>query len=295
MRANARFFFLREILFLVAILGVALVISYASGRTLVFTQPLAYVLSPLQSAANAWSGTVDRVRALGALEEENAALKARVTELEGQLLAREEQAAENARLHQLLRLPVPEEAKPVTVARVIGRSPDNWHQRLVLDKGAAAGVVRDGVIANQKGLIGKVIATGPKVALVSLLSDPSTSVGVLNTRTRSLGVVQGQGDRWPMLRYMEQPEKWKVGDRLVTSGLGGVFPKGLPVGEIVKLKSDAETYFPELRVQTTVELNKLEEVIVLPPRLVAMPTPTPKPTPKPTASPSAKPSPGKKL
>jgi rod shape-determining protein MreC len=95
-----------------------------------------------------------------------------------------------------------------------------------------------------------------------------------------------------VLRYMEQPEKWRVGDRLVTSGLGGVYPKGLPVGRIVKLKSDADTYFPELRVEPSVALDKLEEVIVLPPRLTAMPTPAPKPTPKPTPSPSA--SPGKK-
>jgi cell shape-determining protein MreC len=91
-----------------------------------------------------------------------------------------------------------------------------------------------------------------------------------------------------MLRYMEQPEKWRVGDHLITSGLGGVYPKGLPVGRIVKLKSDADTLLPELRVEPTVALDHLEEVIVLPPRLTAMPTPAPKPTPKPTPTPADK-------
>lgn len=293
MRPKSRFFLLREFAFLLVIIGIAVLISYASGRTMVLTQPLSILLSPLQSVSNAWTGSVARVQGMRDLETENATLKARITELEGQLLAREEQASENDRLHDLLKLEIPAEAKPLTVSRVIGRNPDNWHQRLVLDKGTTNGVVADAVIADRKGLIGKVTATGPNVALVALLTDPITSVGVLNTRTRSSGVVQGQGDRWPMLRYMEQPEKWRVGDRLVTSGLGGVFPKGLPVGRIVKLKSDQESYFPELRVETSVGLDRLEEVIVLPPRLTAMPTPKPVPTPKPSPKPSAKPSSGR--
>jgi rod shape-determining protein MreC len=283
MRSN-RPFLLREFLFLLALIGVAVLISYASGRTLVLTQPLSVILGPLQSATDTWMGGVERVRTLRSLEAENTALKGRITELEGQLKNREEEASENARLHTLLKLPLPEEAKPITVGRVIGRNPDNWHQRLVLDKGTTSGVVADSVVADRQGLIGKVTGTGPNVALVALLTDPSTSVGVLNTRTRSSGVVQGQGDRWPILRYMEQPEKWKVGDRLITSGLGGVYPKGLPVGRVVKLKNDAETYFPELRVEPSVALDHLEEVIVLPPRLTAMPTPVPKPTPKPSPS-----------
>jgi rod shape-determining protein MreC len=288
MRSNHRPFLLKEFLFLAVIIGVAVVISYASGRTMVLTQPLSILLSPLQSVTNTWTGGVEKVQSLRDLEVENAKLKAHITELEAQLLARDEQASENNRLHDLLKLPLPEEAKPITVGRVIARNPDNWHQRLVLDKGTTSGIVTDSVIAEKKGLIGKVMATGPNVALVSLLTDPSTSVGVLNTRTRSSGVVQGQGDSWPMLRYMEQPEKWRVGDHLITSGLGGVYPKGLPVGRIVKLKSDADTLLPELRVEPTVALDHLEEVIVLPPRLTAMPTPAPKPTPQPTPTPADK-------
>lgn len=285
MRPKSRFFLLREFAFLLVIIGIAVLISYASGRTMVLTQPLSILLAPLQGVSNAWNGSISRVQGLGDLERENGELKARITELEGQLLSRAEQAAENDRLHDLLKLAVPEEAKPITVSRVIGRNPDNWHQRLVLDKGTTSGVVADAVVADRKGLIGKVTATGPNVALVALLTDPVTAVGVLNTRTRSSGVVQGQGDRWPLLRYMEQPEKWRVGDHLVTSGLGGVYPKGLPVGRIVKLKSDQETYFPELRVETTVGLDRLEEVLLLPPRLTAMPTPKPVATPTPKPSP----------
>src|SRR4051794_10617924 len=130
MRSNNRPFLLREFLFLVAIIGVAVSISYASGRTLVLTQPLSLILAPLQSASNAWTGSVERVQSLHDLEAENAKLKGRITELEGQLLAREEQASENQRLHDLLKLPLPEDAKPITIGRVIARNPDNWHQRL---------------------------------------------------------------------------------------------------------------------------------------------------------------------
>ncbi len=117
-------------------------------------------------------------------------------------------------------------------------------------------------------------------------------------RTRSAGVIHGQGDEWPTLRFLDQPEKWKVGDRLVTSGLGGIFPKGLTVGKVVQIKKASDMFQPELRVQTNVALGRLEEVILLPPGIAAMPVPSPKPKPSPTGSPKPggspkpKPSPG---
>jgi cell shape-determining protein MreC len=114
---------------------------------------------------------------------------------------------------------------------------------------------------------------------------------VLNTRTRSAGVIMGQGDQWPTLRYLDQPEKWKVGDRLITSGLGGTFPKGLNIGKIVKIKSASDMFYPELRVQPNVPLDKIEEAIVLPPGTPEMPVPTPKPTPTPDPNATPKPSP----
>jgi rod shape-determining protein MreC len=273
----------KEIALVVALVGVAFGISYLSGRSLVLAELAKPFLGGVQTATNAVGAGTEKVASLRNLEAENTALKAKILELETALRARDEQSAENGRLHDLLKLPVPAQAKPITVARVIGRNPDNWHQRLLLDKGGDAGLVENAVIANRQGLIGKIVTLGSNAAIVSLLTDPQSSVSVLNSRTRSAGVIQGQGDSWPVLRYMEQPEKWKVGDRLITSGLGGVYPKGLLVGRIVKLKTASNALIPDLRVEPIVSLDKLEEVVVMPPGIAAMPTPQPTATPAPKA------------
>jgi rod shape-determining protein MreC len=222
-------------------------------------------------------------------------LEKRVEELESLVNTRYEQSLEKARLHQLLKLNLPTGVEPL-VARVVGRNPDNWHQRLVLDQGDTRGIRLNSVVVTRQGLVGRVVTVASYTAMVALISDPATAVSVLNTRTRLAGIMQGQGDRWPALRFLEQPEKWRIGDALITSGLGGGYPKGLPVGRIVQLKNEKNApatamqalLFPELRVVTGVDLSALEEVLVLPPGLAAMPAPpTPSPRPSPAASPAA--------
>lgn len=295
-RAPQRRLPIREILFLAALVGAAVAVSWASGRTMVLNEIFAPVLGAVEHMTGAWNRSVDRVKALQTLEADNQALKRRVDELESQMSAYGEQYAENARLHDLLQLKLPTGVEPI-VARVIGRNPDNWHQRLVLDVGSERGVKLNGVAVMRGGLIGKVVAVSPNTSNVALVTDPGSAVSVINTRTRSAGVMQGQGDAWPALRYMEQPEKWKMGDRLITSGFGGTFPKGLPVGKIVRLKTESGApgapvqalLFPELRVASAVELDKLEEIMLLPPGLTSVPTPPP-PKPRPTSKPSAQPS-----
>jgi rod shape-determining protein MreC len=289
MRAAPRRFPVAEVLFLVVLVGGAGLISWLSGRTLVLTELFAPIQSGVQAITNAFSGGVERVENLKTLEQENAKLKRQIVDLEHTLDGREEQGRENERLRALLRLPVPDAALPLQVARVVGRNPDNWYQRVILDKGQDQGIKVDAVVSDQRGLIGRVVTVSPHTSLVALITDPTFAVSVLNARTRSAGVVMGQGDQWPSLRYLDQPEKWKVGDRLITSGLGGSFPKGLAIGKIVKIKSASDMFFPELRVQPNVPLDTIEEGILLPPGLVEMPVPTPKPEASPKPGESAKP------
>lgn len=297
MRAAPRRFPIAEVAFVLVLLAGAGVISWLSGRTLVLTELFAPVQSGVQAVTNAFGGGVERVKNLKTLQDENDQLKKRIGELEQTLDAREEQGRENERLRDLLKLQVPPNAQPLIVARIVGRNPDNWYQRVIIDKGADQGIKADSAVADRRGLIGRVVTVSPHTAMVTLVTDPTFAVSVLNSRTRSAGVAMGQGDQWPTLRYLDQPEKWKVGDRLVTSGLGGTFPKGLTLGKIVKIKSASDMFYPELRVQPNVPLDKIEEALVLPPGLTEMPVPTPKPvaspspgtSPKPSPAPSAKP------
>ncbi|MDB5102018.1 MAG: rod shape-determining protein MreC [Cyanobacteria bacterium RYN_339] len=281
MRSAPRRFPVAETAFILVLLAGAFVISWLSGRTLVLTELFSPVQSAVQAVTNAFSGGVERVQNLKTLQEENDRLKRRIDDLEQTLDGRDEQGRENERLRDLLKLQVPPAAQPLIVARVVGRNPDNWYQRVIIDKGSDQGLKVDSAVADRRGLIGRVITVSPHTAMVTLVTDPTFGVSVLNTRTRSAGVIMGQGDQWPTLRYLDQPEKWKVGDRLITSGLGGTFPKGLSIGKIVKIRSASDMFYPELRVQPNVPLDKIEEALVLPPGMPEMPIPTPKPTPTP--------------
>ena len=285
----------QEALFVAALFGAALAVSWVSGRTMVLHELLSPFLGAVERVTGATNQTIGRVIDLRTLEQDKQRLEKRVEELESLVNTRYEQSLENARLHQLLKLNLPTGVEPL-VARVVGRNPDNWHQRLVLDQGDTRGIRLNSVVVTRQGLVGRVVTVASYTAMVALISDPATAVSVLNTRTRLAGIMQGQGDRWPALRFLEQPEKWRIGDALITSGLGGGYPKGLPVGRIVQLKNEKNApatamqalLFPELRVVTGVDLSALEEVLVLPPGLAAMPAPpTPSPRPSPAASPAA--------
>ncbi|MEB3223972.1 MAG: rod shape-determining protein MreC [Candidatus Sericytochromatia bacterium] len=288
----------RELTFLAALLGAAVAVSWISGRTMVLHELFRPFLGAVDHVTGATNQTIDRVKDLRTLERDKARLEARVRELEALLDTRMEQGLENARLHDLLKLQLPTGVEPL-VARVVGRNPDNWHQRIVLDAGHDRGVQLNGVVATRKGLVGRVVTLAANTAMVAFVTDPASAVSVLNTRNRYAGVMQGQGDKWPVLRYLERPDRWRIGDRLISSGLGGTFPKGLPVGRIVQLQNEKERpgtsvqamLYADLRVVPAVDLDALEEVLVLPAGLPAMPAPpTPAPRPSPAAGDAAKPS-----
>jgi rod shape-determining protein MreC len=286
---------LREFVFLAALLGAAVAVSWISGRTMVLHELFRPFLGAVDHVTGATNQTIDRVKDLRTLERDKARLEARVRQLEALLDARVEQGLENARLHELLKLQLPTGIEPL-VARVVGRNPDNWHQRIVLDAGHDRGVQLNGVVVTRKGLVGRVVTLAANTAMVALVTDPASAVSVLDTRNRYAGVMQGQGDKWPVLRYLERPERWRIGDRLVSSGLGGAFPKGLQVGRIVQLQNEKERpgtsvqamLYADLRVVPAVDLDALEEVLVLPAGLPAMPEPpAPSPRPSPTGAPPA--------
>ncbi|MEB3330294.1 MAG: rod shape-determining protein MreC [Candidatus Sericytochromatia bacterium] len=290
---------LRELTFLAALLGAAVAVSWISGRTMVLHELFRPLLGAVDRVTGATNQTIDRVKDLRTLERDKARLEARVRELEALLDARLEQGLENARLHALLQLQLPTGVEPL-VARVVGRNPDNWHQRIVLDAGHDRGVQLNGIVVTRKGLVGRVVTLAANTAMVALVTDPASAVSVLNTRNRYAGVMQGQGDKWPVLRYLDRPERWHIGERLISSGLGGAFPKGLQVGRIVQLQNEKERpgtsvqamLYADLRVVPAVDLEALEEVLVLPAGLPAMPEP-PAPSPRPSrpGPGAAKPSP----
>lgn len=175
--------------------------------------------------------------------------------------------AENARLRQALQFSsrVPWKLK---LARVVGRDPANWWRTLRIDVGLREGVPTNAPVLTAEGLVGRVAQLGYTYSQVVLLGDPDCRVSALVEETRDHGVISPDSAS-PLdnilvdLSYLSRNSPLKAGQRVVTSGLGGIFPKGILIGQVVDFHSVDFGLFIQARVRVATKLNALEEVWVI--------------------------------
>jgi len=209
----------------------------------------------------------DALRPRHALLQENARLQQENQRL--QLAAREaaETARENARLRQLLawRQTTPWAAR-LRPGRVVLREPSNWWRSLRIDLGSRDGL-REGLpVLSPEGLVGRVAGVSFGHAQVLLVGDPNCRVAALVQETRDHGVVGPAGpleNDLAVLSYLPRTAALQPGQLVVTSGLGGLFPKGIPIGHILDAQPVEFGLYLEARLKLAARLNALEEVWVL--------------------------------
>ncbi len=179
-------------------------------------------------------------------------------------------------------------------ARVVGQDPSNLVRYILVDQGSAEGVKAGMPVITPQGLVGRVTATGTHWAKVLLIIDPSSSVNAVVQSTRATGIVQGESGNLVtnnlIVKYLPQGEAIKVGDLILTSGMGGNFPKRLVIGEVIQVHKRDIELFQEATIKPTVDFTRLEFVLILkkftPSDITQEPTPTPTPVPKPTRTPT---------
>ncbi len=229
------------------------------------------VLSPLQNAvsavvrgiAGAWTGYVN----LRGTREENGRLAERVRALETLLQERAHQAREADRLRELLGL---REILPLdtVVAEVVTRDGLPWYRTITIDKGSEDGLVLEAPVISPTGVVGRIIALGPRAAKVQLLQDRDSGAGVLIERSRVTGVVSGQvgfsdtGSSDLVMKYVRDLADVVAGDVVVTSGQDRVYPKGLVVGR-VRSVGKGSGLFKEILVEPSARFDQVEEVLVV--------------------------------
>jgi rod shape-determining protein MreC len=124
--------------------------------------------------------------------------------------------------------------------------------------------VRKGMaVVTPLGAVGQVVAVTARTAKVLLLADPNNGVDVLVQRTRTRGIVSGSLDNGTILKYVKRSEDIQEGDRLVTSGFDGVFPKGIVVGTVIKVRKQTLGLFQHIEVMPAVNLARTEEVLIV--------------------------------
>ena len=266
-------FFLRKYktaILIIALLVIALMmlsfsLKYGAERGF-FSKIVLEAVAPVQkglsasikSIRDAWS----RYIFLVGIEEENKNLKKKINELKSVIISYQEGYLEAQRLKKLLSL-TDDYNYHFIPARVVGREQAALSKTILINRGTVHGLKVGMPVIVPPGLIGRLVDVSWHASKVLLLIDESSNVDAIVQRTRMQGIISGAGSRGLILKYISKTQEVKEGDVIVSSGMGGVFPKGLLIGQASHVDRLEASLFLKINVAPFVDFSKLEEVLVL--------------------------------
>ncbi|MDO5043926.1 MAG: rod shape-determining protein MreC [Coriobacteriia bacterium] len=232
--------------------------TFKSGIMLI-TSPIKSVSSVLVSPVGGLSNIMRNATAdeasLIELELENARLR-------NQNASLIEAQKEAERLEGLLGLKSTYHLKTQS-ARVIGGSSDSWNKSITIDKGSSSGLALDMPVLNSYGLVGQISEITANSASVRLVNDESSGISAMIQSSRAEGIVQGNPDGSLSLNFVTSGSTVVRGDIVITSGMGGVYPRGIPIGEVVNVSSDPNNLYYSIQMQVPYDYKSFEEVLII--------------------------------
>ncbi len=230
-------------------LGTTDKIQTASTLTSTIFLPAQFVVHQLAKVKNIW--------------QENKNLRKEVSELRIKNSMARDMVIENKRLRNLVDFKKTSKFKLIP-AEVIGQNPDRLCHSLIINVGKCDSVEKNMPVLSTKGVIGKTIRVSKHISQVQLLSDPNCRISIINQRSRITGIIKPKNisNSISIITTNEYSDA-QVGDTIITSGLGGIFPKGLLVGCIEKIEKDNYKTFKDLHVHLYADFNYVEEVFVI--------------------------------
>jgi len=221
--------------------------------------PLANMISaPFRGLNEAWK----RYIFLVGMEDENRRLKKENASLTQETVYYREGYLEGIRLQKLLTLK--EKVNyPTIAARVIGRDQTSIIKTILIDKGTSHGLKVDLPVIADQGVVGKIVESSPHVSKILLLIDENSNIDALVQETRIQGILHGAASMGCSLKYVPKPETVTVGNTVVSSGLSGIFPKGLLLGTVTNIDKTDSGLFQKIDVTPFVDFARLEEVMVI--------------------------------
>ena len=263
------------VLFAAAVIAVALALMSVFSHT---TSPLTNLANTLaspfragyESVADWFNDKQKYYQDTTALEEENAALRRKLAELEAEIRQARLDSAENERLKELLGLQEkrPDLTSDLEAATVVEHTVTNWTATLTISKGTSSGLeIGDCVIDETGALVGLISAAGTNWATILTLVDTDTSLGAQVFRTGDLGLAQGNfslmGENRLRLEYLSADTQLLGGDLVVTSGLGEYYPAGLVIGSVEEVQADSSGAASYAVLVPAVDFGALEEVFII--------------------------------
>ncbi|MBQ4567608.1 MAG: rod shape-determining protein MreC [Desulfovibrio sp.] len=225
------------------------------------------VLKPLRAIEATLRGFWDRYFDLVDVRAENEMLRSRLEDMEARLLANTEDLAELRRLRELLRLPVDVNWRPLGARVLAGRmGPNAVLDSIVINRGYSNGGRPGTPLVTHQGLVGRVLRASAHSATVLLITDPGSRIAVFAQESRALGILAGRGTGSPLeVNFVERGSAIRKDEVLITSGLDGKFPKGIPVARVVSVAPSDYTQFLAVEAEPSVDLRHVEEALLLEP------------------------------
>jgi rod shape-determining protein MreC len=262
----------RPTLLLILVLAMLFILMSISKQTryvgetrTMFERSVMTLFSPVPKFVN-WVGTAASDMYHGYLDmrrsvTENYELHRKVTELTTENLKLRQSAGDLRRIRSLLAYSEQFDM-PTTMAHAIMLDTAGRFKSIILDRGSDAQIEVNDPVVNANGLVGRVVLTTKDMAKVQLVIDNNSAVGALDERTRRQGVVRGDGGSGAQMSDVPSLADVQPGDAILTAGIDGIYPKGIPVGTVVRAEK-GQDLFKSIVVKPSIDLGSIEEVIVI--------------------------------
>lgn len=224
------------------------------------------ITTPFQKLANAtinttrntWFKYFELINA----RKENIRLKEQIISLKTENYRDQELLATHRRLQKLLQFAETTD-QAVMAAQVIGRDPSGLFQSVIINKGKTSGLSVNMPVVNEDGIVGRIVSVSNNYSKVLLLIDQNSAVDCIIQRSRDTGIVKGLTSDTCIMDYVLKTSDIRVEDIIITSGIGGIFPKGVPVGKVNDIKDPSDELFREVKIKPFVDFSKLEEILII--------------------------------
>jgi rod shape-determining protein MreC len=267
----------RPTLLFIVVLVLLLVLMSVSSQTragstrTMFERTVMTIFSPVPktvskvggTASDIYHGYLDMRRAV----TENVTLRRKVASLTTENLKLRQSDSDLRRLRSLLGY-AEQFNMNTSMAQAIMLDTAGRFKSIIIDRGSDDGVLVNDAVVNANGLIGRVVLTTRDLSKVQLVTDGNSSIGALVERTRRQGVIRGDGSNAATMHDIPTLADVQPGDRVLTAGIDGIYPKGIPIG-LVTRSEEGKSLFKTISIRPSVDVGSIEEVIVIHTRKIA--------------------------
>lgn len=252
---------------LLLVVGLLLLAAMLGGKFGPLHQLTLDFIGPLQSVVTRTATGVVNLKndyvALLDVREENKKLQAQIDRYLNELGEYREGYSTYRHLQELLAMKEKLTFKPIA-ARVVGKEPSYWYQTIVVDRGRNDDILEGMIALAPGGVVGQVLHTAENYSKILLANAPSSAIDAMVQKSRTRGILKGAGEKGYVLQYVLKTADVEVGDHIVTAGIGGIFPAGIPLGRISKIEKKQRGMFQEIEVEPSIDFQKLEYVLLDP-------------------------------